>query len=178
MLVDVLADVPGDEIAVEAARRDHRDFRREGHETLEDRGLAAERAEGDGEIGALADQGLALAVIAEPPRLQDRGPPDLRHGAGERAGVVHLGEGRDLDAEPRDEVLLDQPVLRQRQNRGRGPHRRMRSEKFRRARRDVLEFVGDDVDRGGETRQRLFVVIGRDRAGGGDFDGGVVLGGR
>ena len=121
-------------------------------------GAAAERAVDGGDVRALADQRLALAVVAEPAGLQDRRAAELGDRAGERAGVVDGGEGRGPQARVAQEVLLDQPVLGQRQRPRAGPHRHALGEEFDGRGRHVLELVGDDVDRAGEAEQRFLVV--------------------
>ena len=68
-----------------------------------------------GDVRAFADQRLALAVVAEPPGLQDRRAAELGDRAGERAGVVDGGEGRGPEARVAQERLFDEPVLGQRE---------------------------------------------------------------
>ena len=160
----VLAEVVGDDVALEAARRDDRDFALEGDEALEDHRRAAERSMDRRNVGALADQRLALAVVAEAARLQDRRPAELGDRARERAGVLDPDEGRGLQAEIAQEGLFDQPVLGQRQRARAGPDGQALGQELDRRDRHVLEFVGDDVDRFGKARQRLLVVEGGDRA--------------
>jgi hypothetical protein len=111
VLVDVLADIVSGEAAIEPARADHRDFLGEGHHAFEDRRNATERAEGDRKVGALLDLCLAFAVVAEAPGLEDRRASELCDGPGKMAGSVDSEERRGLDAERRDELLFDQPVL-------------------------------------------------------------------
>ncbi len=78
---------------------------------LEDRGLATECAKCHREIGAFANQNLALPVIAEPARLEDLRAADLRDGAGERTGIVHRHERRRLDARRRQKLFLGEAIL-------------------------------------------------------------------
>ena len=59
-----------------AARGDHRDLALERHEGFEDRGFGAEVVPDLVEIVALADDRLALAVIAEAAGLDHRGQAD------------------------------------------------------------------------------------------------------
>ena len=170
----ILADVIGAKLAVDAARRDHRDFLGKMHEAFENAGRAAERAESHGEIGAALQQDLPLAVIAEAAGFQDRRPPQLGDAARQRAGVRHVGEAGGLDPEPLHELLLDEPVLRQRENPGVRPHRLARGEKLGGPRRHIFELVGYDVDRLGEGGQRRLVFISRDRARRADVEGRLV----
>ena len=95
----VLADVERGEGAVEAARRDHRHLALEIDEAFENGRRAAERAMQRREVGALADQRLALAVIAEAPRLEDRRAAERGDRAHQRAGVLDGGETARSQAE-------------------------------------------------------------------------------
>ena len=162
-LVLVLAEIVGDDLAFEAARGDDRDFALEGDEAFEDHRRRAERAMERGDVRALADQRLALAVVAEAAGLQDRGAAELGDRARERARVLDADEGRGLEAEAAQERLFDQPVLRQRERARAGPHRHARGEILDRRRRHVLELEGDDVDRLGEALERRLVVEARRR---------------
>ena len=96
----VLGDVEAGDAAVMAARGDDRDLALEADEGLDDRRLAADRAPRRGGIVARAQRRLALAVIAEPPRLEDRRHPDGRERRGELAfrGDPRIGRGRDVEA--------------------------------------------------------------------------------
>src|SRR5579872_5880091 len=169
-LVLVLAKIEGGEIAVEAARGDQRDFALEAHEAFQDGRLAAKAAEQRGEVGAFAHQRLALAVIAETPRLQDRRTAERADRAHQGAGVLDGQEGRGLQADIPQEGLFRQAVLGQRQRPGVGPQRAALAQIFGAGDRHVLEFVGDHVDRFGEFPERLFVVIGGDGLGGRDVE--------
>ena len=143
------------------ARRDHRDLALERHEGFEDAGLAADVAPGRRRIGAVLDRGLALAVIAEAARLQNRRPADALDRRRERRGRADIGKRGGADAEPGDEVFFHEPILRGRQDLRIGQHRNARGEKGRGFRRHVLEFVSDDVDVAGKTIERFGVgVIG------------------
>ncbi len=105
--------------------------------------------------------GLALAVVAEAAGLQDRRPADPLDRRRQLGGRSDIGERRGADAERGDEVLLGEPVLGGRQDFRIGQHRHARGEKRRGLRRHVLELIGDDIDIGGETVERLGVgVIG------------------
>ena len=160
----VLGDVETFDRAVMRARRDHRDFALERHEGFEDAGLAADVAPGRRRIGAVLDRGLALAVIAEAARLQDRRPADALDRGRERLGRADIGKRGGADAEPVDELLFHEPVLRRRQHLRIGQHRNARGEKGRGLRRHVLEFVSDDVDVAGKAVERFGVGV----VGGGD----------
>ena len=170
----VLADVEGCESAVEPARADDRHLLGERHHPLQDARRAAERAEGGGEVASVPDRRLPLAVVAEAPRLQDRRPPELGHRARHAAGRVDGDERRGPDAEGRQKLLLDKPVLARGQRRRVGPDGAQGGQHLGRARRHVFEFVGDHLDAGGECLQRRLVLVGRHRGRARDLEGGAV----
>lgn len=116
----VLAEVEGREAAVGAARGHHRDLALEGHEAFEDQRRAAELREDRVAVAlaGLADDALALAVVAEAAGLQHRRQADGLQGTGEVVRRVHGPERRRGDAEPIDEFLLREPVLGRRQGLG------------------------------------------------------------
>src|SRR5271166_440554 len=165
-LVLVLAEVVGDDRAFEAARGDDRRLALKGNKALEDHRRPAERSMHRRDVGAFADERLALAVIAEASRLEDRGAAELGHRAGERACVLDPGEARGRQLKVAQEGLLDQPVLGQRERPGPGPDRDPPGEKFDGCGRDVLEFICCDIRRLGEAGERLFVVVRGDRPAG------------
>ncbi len=163
-LVLVLAEIVGDDLAFEAPRGDHGYLALEGDEALEDHRRGAERPVDRGDIGAFANERLALAVVAEPSRLEDRRTAEFADRAHQRARVLDPDERRGLEAEVAQERLFDEPVLGQRQRPRPGPNRHAFVEKLDGRGRHVLEFVGDDVDRLGEARERLLVFEGGDGA--------------
>jgi hypothetical protein len=55
---------------------------------------------------------LTLAVIAHAHGLEDRGGADVGQGGVERGTAGHRRERRGATAEPGDEILFGQPVLR------------------------------------------------------------------
>ena len=57
---------------------------------------------------------------------------------------------------------------------GRRPHRFARRQNFRRARGNVLEFIGHDVDGVDKTREGQFVLVGRDGGVARDFDRRII----
>ena len=112
----VLGDVEAFDLAVGGARRDHRNLALERHEGLEDRRSGAELVPELAEIAAVADHGLALAVIAEAAGLEHGGRPIVAIAARRVSGEDDGGKVGRADAEPGHEILLDQPVLRGRQH--------------------------------------------------------------
>src|SRR5262245_23342570 len=97
--VFVLGDVETFDLAAARARGDHRDLAFERDEGFEDCRLAADIAPGGLEIGAVADGRLALAVVAEAPRLQHRRPAEAIERGGDLLAFVDARERRDADAE-------------------------------------------------------------------------------
>ena len=71
----VLGDVEAFDLAVGRARGDHRDLALERNEGLEDRGSGGKVLPDLADIVALADDRLALAVIAEAAGLYHSGKP-------------------------------------------------------------------------------------------------------
>ena len=155
----VLGHLEAFDFAVVAARGDHRHLALERDEAFQDARHAAQRPPRRVGVGSTHDLGLALAVVAERARLQHRRQADFGEAVGELGGTVHRRVGRGGDAELADEILLDQPVL------GQFQHLRVRrdllalAEERRGLGRDVLEFIGDDVDRIGEAGERVFVLV-------------------
>ena len=66
-----------------SARGDDGDLARERHEGFDDARLSADLAPRGREIGAVVDDCLAFAVVAEPPRLEHRRPADPVERGGE-----------------------------------------------------------------------------------------------
>ena len=92
-------------------------------------------------------QTLALSVIAEPARLQER-----------RESLHLVVDPGGRDPEPAEQLLLDEPVLRclERERAGN------RADLPRRRDRDVLELVGDGLRPVGKPVEQLRVVVGAD----------------
>ena len=72
---------------------------------------AAERLPGFVEIGALADHGLSLAVVAKPPGLEHTGQADAFAGALQRCAAGDCGVARRRNAQALEQPLFRQPVL-------------------------------------------------------------------
>src|SRR6185312_9950109 len=159
-------------------RHDHADLLGEIDETLQDQRLRAQFGEGRRELGWVAQQRLALAVIAQPRGLEDRRQavpggrlPQLRQRLDRRPR-------RGAGAGAVEEALLRDPVLADPQDRGRGADRLERCEKIEPFGADILELEGNHVDRGGEGAQRRGVLILAEGDAGGDLRGRAVLLGR
>ena len=97
----VLGDVEAFDMAVGRARGDHRDLALERNEGLEDRGSGGEVFPDLVEIVALADDRLALAVIAEAAGLDHRGQADARDRGAQGLHRRYIGVVGDADAELR-----------------------------------------------------------------------------
>ncbi len=160
----VLDERVGPHVAAAAAHAEQRQLASERHPGLEEQRhlTGAERGEGRVGLAGLVDPGLALAVVAEPAGLQERRHADLGQRRVERGLVVDRGERRGADAELPEQALLGEPVLGRRQRLGAGVD--LGAGLLQRrdgAGWDVLELVGHDVARGGQSAQRVRVVVGR-----------------
>ncbi len=154
VLVHVLGAVPIDDPAVRPAAEDHRELAREPHEAFVD-----QRDIGQVQpfrVGGLHDPPLALAVVAVAAGLEDAGGADLRDGPREVGRRIDRGERRGPAAQPGDEALLAQPVLRRLQRAPVGNGRLL--ERGQRRDGDVLELVGDDRAVVRELCQRFGIV--------------------
>ena len=155
----VLDQIEALDPAVARACRDDRDFALEGHERFENCRLFADLPPSRGRVGLVAHLDLALAVVAEAPRLEDR----RRAGRAERGSKLRwradFGKSRGGDAEAGDEVFLGQSILGDRQHLRVRQHRRARGQEGRGLRRHILELVGDHIDIGGEAVERGVIGI-------------------
>ena len=150
--------------AVQPARHDGGDLALEVDQRLEDALAPAEPVPGGLQAVAGRDPGLALAVIALGAGLQDAGQA-------RRGGEVGLAADRlvvgGADAGLAEERLLAQPVLGEDGSPVAGPHRPVPLAFGDGLLRHVLEFVGDDIDLGGEAGEGgLVVVLALDLPGG------------
>ena len=136
----VLAHRPETGLAVPAADADDRELAVEGDELLGEL-VHADRLR-------LHDTPLALAVVAEPPLLDECRQPRL----------LERAEPRGRDPQRAEELLLVQPVLAALERRdprdGAHPGGRLDG--------DVLELVRDDVGAPGEPLEPVRVVVGPD----------------
>jgi hypothetical protein len=158
-VVGVLEGWEDAQLTRRAARDEHGELEREVDVRLEDARAAREERVRRGEVVRIVEPALALAVVAEAGRLEDGGEADARHRCVQRLAIRHEREGSDGDAEVGEEALLASAVLGDRQDRRVGTHRDVRGERRGRLCRDVLELERDDVDGGGESRQRLRIVV-------------------
>ena len=131
-----------------------------------------------GDVGAFADQRLALAVVAEPPGFENRRTTELGDRTHQRPRILDADKGRDLMPKVAQKGLLCEPILGQRQRADARTDWHASAEKFDRRGRHVLELIGDDVDALRETGERRLVVEGGDGARrGGVIGGRRLLGG-
>ncbi len=119
----------------------------------------ADRRQGGSGVIAGRDRHLALAVVAETSRLQDRRRAESFQRGDKIAAVAYLGPGRDVDAATGHEGLFSDTILRDGQRLGPWPHRHDSLEKCRRVYRHVLELVGDDIDLARERFQMRQIGI-------------------
>ena len=171
----VLGDVVCLGRAVPPPCYDRRDLAVEIDARLQDRAAGAELPPCRLRVVAGSDRPLALPVIAEPRRLEDRGRADLGHRPVEVAGGGHLPEPRGRDADGIEEILLRHPVLRHRERlRVRADRNPLRDPRDGLG-RNVLEFERHDVHGGRERVERRPVVVSRAGRARGDLGGGGVL---
>ncbi len=109
------------------------------------------------------DARLALAVVAEAPRLQNRGRADLGDGRGKVIGAGDRRKARDRYAQRCDEVLFPVAILCRFKRLEAGPYRAHTLDSGGGFHRHVLEFVGDDVRRLREFCDLLKILVGADR---------------
>ena len=152
----------GGERPVATARGHDRDLPVERHERFEQRGDLADRAPRVLGQRGVVDHGLALAVVAETARLHHRGRADVGERVGEGIERIDRRVRRHLEADPFEQLLLRQAVLRRFEGGGRREHRPQRLDEPGRIDGDVLELVGHQVDAGGELGETLEVVVGTD----------------
>src|SRR5439155_3016239 len=155
--VFVFCDVVTFDLTVRRTRGDHGNLALEWNEGFEDRGFGAEVCPDLSRVVAFANDRLALAVIAEAAGLDHGGKADARDCRVQGFNRRHVGIVGGVDAEPLDEVLFDQPVLRGLQDLLRGQYGTARGQHHGGGGRHVLEFIGDDVDIVGEQLERLDV---------------------
>ena len=155
----VLGDIEADDLAVGRARGDHGDFASEWNKGFEDRGFGAEILPNPVRIVALADDRLALAVVAEAAGFQHGGNADARDRGTQSLQPTTHRHIRRCRSEPLHKILFGEPVLRGLEDFAVRKHRPPRRQDHRAGGGNVFEFIGDDVDVVGEQFQRLDVGI-------------------
>src|SRR4051812_870680 len=169
MRVRVLERAEVRPLAVDAARANHRDLAREIDEGLDDRFALVQRVPRLWQAVGGCDRDLSFPVVPERRRLDHAGPWNRVGGDGEIVGGPHRHERRYGDAERRQERLLTNAMLRNRERLSVRPHERDLFGGRRRRRRHVLELERDDVDFLGKGADRLDVVVRRDHFDVGDL---------
>src|SRR5262249_723106 len=154
----ILSDLEAFDGAVGGAGGDHRYFADERHKGFKDGGLCADVLPGGFRHGVRGYRRLALAVVAEAPRLEHGGTADAveRGGQFERRADGRIG--RRADGEAGDEVFFGDAVLGRRQNFRVGQDWHQWRQECSGFRRDVFKLVGDDVHMLRKAGQRFFVV--------------------
>src|SRR5690606_10326664 len=117
---------------------------------------------------------LPLAVISQPPGLQDAAAGKGGERFRKTLVMIDLPESGGWNADAVEVLLLDKPVLRHFERPGPGQDRNFRRKPSRCLDRHILEFVGDDVAAAGELGERRRIVIGRDDLAVGDLRGRTV----
>src|SRR3954466_2301639 len=151
--------------AILPAGDDHRNLEREIDEALDDGIDSADRPPGIDRRRIAGQLDLALAVITHPGGLHDAGSTDGLIGRRRLTGAAGGFPRRGGDAEAIDEILLQQPVLRDGEHAGAGMHRHELGEEGHGLDRDILPLQRHDIDRAGEAGQRLVVTVARDSFG-------------
>ncbi len=157
----VFGDVEAFDMAVSRARGDHRDLALERNKYFEDGGSGAEVLPDPVRIIAVADDRLALAVVAEAAGLDHRGQADARDRGAQGRRRRHIGVIGGADPQLFHEVLFGEAILRGFQDFPVGQQRTPRRQDHRGGCGHILEFVSDDVDVVGEQLQRLDIGIFR-----------------
>ena len=174
MRVAVLADVESGKSAVAPARGDDRNLARERHDAFQDARRVAKTAEDRVHVATAADHGLALAVIAHASGLQDRRVAHRGYGGRHRSGVVDGPIGGRRDTDGIEKILFDQPVLRQFQRARAGHDGTAGGQKGSGCSRNILEFIGYERDRIGESREFRRFGIAPQRMGCGHVEGRAI----
>ena len=112
----VFGDVEAFDMAVGAARGDHRDLALERNEGLEDGGFGAEVLPDLIRVVAVADDRLALAVVAEAAGLDHGRQADARDRGTQGRRRRHIGVIGGADVQSFHEVLFGKAILRCFQN--------------------------------------------------------------
>ncbi len=162
-------------LALRAAGDDHRNLHLEIDEPFKDGGRVFHLLPDLVKVAAAGYLDLTLAVIAEPPGLQDGGQFDLLDRLDQRVDGFDIGKDRRADAEIVDKAFLEQPVLRDLQHLRIGAHGHQRVQEFQRVGRDILELQCHHIDAFGEFLKRRLVAIGRNGGAVADLGGGAVL---
>ena len=154
----IVRRIPQDDPAIPSPAQQDRKLAVKGDKAFQNRRRAVHR--GPSRIGFRRrhEPRLALSIIAQPPRFQDRGRADLGHGRVEPRAIVDRSEGRGATAERGDEALFRQPVLRDLERARRRVKHGVLGQCLERAGGDILELVGHHVDLVSEARQRVGIV--------------------
>jgi len=155
-VVGVARAVPYRTGAVLGPRQQHRKFSLKFDRGFGDAGGGADRLPGLAHFACLMDPGLALAVIAEAAALEHDRQPKRVDGRLDVVRTVDRPPRCHAPADTGDELLLDGAILGTGERAGPGAH--FCTQCRERRHRQILEFVGDDIDRGGEFGQGFAVV--------------------
>ncbi len=140
--MQVLAHRVGGHLAIRPPRHDDRDFLFEFHELLQHGMPATEFLPHFHRVLAALDLALALAVVAEGRRLQDRRHAEMRERIGQFRGTVHRHETGQRQARTGEELLLPQTMLADVQDIGRGAHLAEFRRPFHGLRRHIFKLKG------------------------------------
>src|SRR3990172_2486984 len=147
LLVPVLDRHVAAHRAVEPARHDDRDLHAEIDPRLENGRCSPDRAPRRLALPDRLDVRLALAVVAQAPRLEHGGRREVFERVAERGEGGDGRVGCDGDAEAAHEIFFQRPILADAQRIPAGAHGHPLGQPLDAVVGDVLELEGDDVDR-------------------------------
>ena len=166
------------ELAVLAARGDHRNLAIEIDERFEHCFLLADGAPGLGRAIGRIDSKLTLAVVAERGGFQHRRAAQIGERAVQAFERTHLAIRRCRQAGIREERFFADALLRGVQNRSAGTDGRATGGGLGRGRRNIFELECYYADVAREIGDRVQIVVGRLYFQVGHLAGGRVLVGR
>src|SRR5260370_40489669 len=142
------------------------EFASEGDKTFEDQFYGRQLGLRFGDVLCGAENPLAFAVVTHARSFQYGGEAERFYGGVEFSGIRNGGEFGGGNAELAEEILFGEAVLRGFESRGRRIHGNALGQKIGGFDGDVFEFVGDQLEAGGEFLERgLLGVSGRARRG-------------
>src|SRR5579875_1991061 len=104
-------------------------------------------------MSAFADQKLPLAVVAHPSRFENGGTTHIIESAIEIRSRGYIREWSRGNAEAAEERFFRKPILASTQGGGRRIDREAARQMLHHLDRHILEFVGSNIQAGGETIQ-------------------------
>src|SRR5204862_862890 len=146
----------GAAFAGRGAGEDDAELRVEAHSGFGDCRPFTNRVPGGRRFVGPVNPGLALAIITEPPGLEQDWRTERIERRNHVLNPINLAPRRDADAALLEEALFDRTVLRHLEAARAGSQ--LVAEDRQRPDRDIFELIGDDVAPVGEAPQRISVV--------------------